>query len=139
MARRHKKTRSRYGLQVVTLCISTTLVLVLVGMVVLSVQTARNLSAYVKENLTVTVMLSDELSPAQAHGFCRSLYSKPYTLHVDYISKEQAKKAWQHVNEVAQVGCRSVGVLGFQPLCGYCGAEVEGRLREQRMAKVCLT
>ncbi len=110
MARRHKKTRSRYGLQVVTLCISTTLVLVLVGMVVLSVQTARNLSAYVKENLTVTVMLSDELSPAQAHGFCRSLYSKPYTLHVDYISKEQAKK-----EQTQAMGADPSEFLGFNP------------------------
>lgn len=110
MARRHKKTRSSYGMQVVTLCISTTLVLVLLGMVVLSVQTARNLSAYVKENLTVTVMLSDELSPAQAHGFCRTLYSKPYTLHVDYISKEQAKK-----EQTKAMGADPSEFLGFNP------------------------
>ena len=54
MGRKNKKARSPRGLQVVTLCISTMLVLVLLGMVVFSILTARNLSTYVKENLTVT-------------------------------------------------------------------------------------
>ena len=57
MGKKRKKARSRTGLQAVTLCISTTLVLILLGMMVFSVLTAHNLSAYVRENLTVTVML----------------------------------------------------------------------------------
>ena len=60
MAKKRKKTGSRYGLQVVTLCISTAMVLVLLGMVVLTVFTGRNLSSYVKENLTVTMILSPQ-------------------------------------------------------------------------------
>ena len=59
MAKKRKKARSRRGLQVVTLCISTTMVLMLLGMVVFFVLSARNLSAHMKENLTVTVMLKD--------------------------------------------------------------------------------
>ena len=39
MAKKRKKTRSRRGLQVVTLCISTAMVLVLLGLVVFSVLT----------------------------------------------------------------------------------------------------
>ena len=39
-------------MQVVTLCISTTMVLILLGLVVFCVLTAQNLSNYVKENLT---------------------------------------------------------------------------------------
>ena len=49
-------------MQAVTLCISTTMVLTLLGLVVLSVLTTRNLSNYVKENLTVTVMLGDSVT-----------------------------------------------------------------------------
>ena len=44
MAKRRKKTGSRHGLQAVTLCISTAMVLILLGLVVFSVLTARNLS-----------------------------------------------------------------------------------------------
>ena len=55
MGKRRKKTGSRHGLQVVTLCISTTMVLVLLGLLVFFVLSARNLSAYVRENLTVAV------------------------------------------------------------------------------------
>ena len=48
MGKSNKKTRNRQGLQVFTLCISTSMVLILLGMVVLTVFTAHNLSAYVK-------------------------------------------------------------------------------------------
>ena len=54
------------------------LVLILLGMVVFSVLTAHNLSAYVKENLTVTVMLGDNTTVNQAHLLCRDLYHRPY-------------------------------------------------------------
>ncbi|HRN15587.1 MAG TPA: cell division protein FtsX, partial [Xylanibacter oryzae] len=57
MTKKRNKTRNRHGMQVLTLCISTTLVLILLGLVVFSVLTTHNLSNYVKENLTVTVML----------------------------------------------------------------------------------
>ena len=79
-------------MQVVTLCISTTMVLILLGLVVLSVLTARHLSEYVKENLTVTVMLNDTVSVNDAHRLCRELYHRPYARNIDYISKEQALK-----------------------------------------------
>ena len=110
MGKKRKNTRSRYGLQAVTLCISTTLVLVLLGMVVFSVLTAQNLSAYVKENLTVTVMLSDDVSVNQAHKLCRDLYHRPYSHNIDYISKEQAKK-----EQSAAMGADPSEFLGFNP------------------------
>ena len=51
MGKKKKTTGSRHGLQVVTLCISTTMVLVLLGMVVFTILTAHNLSSYFRENL----------------------------------------------------------------------------------------
>ena len=90
MRKRKKKTGSRRGVQVVTLCISTAMVLVLLGLVVLSVQTSHNLSKWVKENLTVTVMLSDDVSANGAKLLCRDLYHRPYSKNIDYISREQA-------------------------------------------------
>ena len=92
MKKRKKKTGSRRGVQWVTLCISTAMVLVLLGIIVFSVQTSRNLSAWVKENLTVTVMLGDDVSVSEAKRLCRDLYHRPYARNIDYVSKEQALK-----------------------------------------------
>ena len=79
-------------MQMVTLCISTAMVLVLLGLIVFSVLTSRNLSAWVKENLTVTLMLKDEVSVNEAKLLCRDLYHRPYARNIDYISREQALK-----------------------------------------------
>jgi len=92
MKKRKKDAGNRRGVQLLTLCISTAMVLVLLGLVVFSVQTSRNLSQWVKENLTVTVMLSDDVSVNGAKLLCRDLYHRPYSRNIDYISKEQALK-----------------------------------------------
>ena len=92
MKRRKKYAGNRRGVQLVTLCISTAMVLVLLGLVVFSVQTSRNLSQWVKENLTVTVMLSDDVSVNGAKMLCRDLYHRPYSRNIDFISKDQALK-----------------------------------------------
>ena len=92
MKRRKKNAGSRRGVQLVTLCISTAMVLVLLGMVVFSVLTSRNLSQWVRENLTVTIMLSDDVSANGAQLLCRDLYHRPYSRNLDYISREQALK-----------------------------------------------
>lgn len=110
MARKRRNARKHNGLQVVTLCISTTLVLVLVGMVVLSVLMARNLSAYMKEHLTITVMLNDDVSENQAKQLCKTLYHRPYAYQIDYISKEQAKK-----EQTVAMGADPSEFLGFNP------------------------
>ena len=92
MKRRKRNAGSRRGMQMVTLCISTAMVLVLLGLIVFSVLTSRNLSAWVKENLTVTLMLKDEVSVNEAKLLCRDLYHRPYARNIDYISREQALK-----------------------------------------------
>jgi len=110
MSKNKRKARSRRGLQVVTLCISTTMVLVLLGMVVFFVLSAHNLSAHMKENLTVTVMLKDSVSLNDARHFCRDLYHRPYSHNIDYISKEQAKR-----EQVKELGSDPSEFLGFNP------------------------
>ena len=97
-------------MQAVTLCISTTMVLVLLGMVVFFVLSARHLSAHMKENLTVTVMLKDSVTVNDAHLLCRDLYHRPYSHNIDYISKEQAQK-----EQIKELGSDPTEFLGFNP------------------------
>jgi len=77
-------------MQRITLCISTTMVLVLLGLMVLSSLTARQLSHYVKENLVVTVILADSTTDNDAKRLSKQLWHKPYSRSVDYVSPEQA-------------------------------------------------
>lgn len=92
MGKRKKKTNRLRGMQGLTLCISTTMVLVLLGLVVFSVLSAHVLSNYVKENLTVTVMLNDTIAAADARQYSEALSRRVYTHHVSYVSKEDALK-----------------------------------------------
>lgn len=90
MGKRRKKTSRLSGLQAVTLCISTALVLILLGLVVFSTLTGRNLSSYVKENLVVTMMLEREMSDTEAQTICKGLGNRPYIKQVNFISKKSA-------------------------------------------------
>lgn len=85
------KNGNRAGrLQSVTLCISTAMVLILLGLVVFSTLLGRNLSSYVRENLLVTMMLEQDMTDNEALTMCGALRQKPYIKHVHFISKGEA-------------------------------------------------
>ena len=92
MSKRKQKRRERRGLQVMTLCISTAMVLVLLGLVVLSVLAAHNLSSFFREHLVVTVTLDDEMNETEAAQFCKRIERMPAVNELTYVSKEQALK-----------------------------------------------
>ncbi|MDO5446283.1 MAG: permease-like cell division protein FtsX [Prevotellaceae bacterium] len=98
------------GMQIATLCISTTMVLVLLGMIAFFVIIARNVSNSVKENLTVTLMLSDSTTVNDGHELTRVLYHRPYTHFVDYIGKEEILK-----DESKQMGINPKEFLDENP------------------------
>ena len=106
-------------MQMVTLCISTSMVLVLLGLVVFSVLTSRNLSHWVRENLMVTVMLNDKVTVKDAKLLCNDLYQRPYARNIDYISREQALK-----EQTAAMGSDPSEFLGTNPF----SATIELRL-----------
>ncbi len=110
MKKRQEKAGRRQGVQLVTLCISTSMVLILLGLVVFSVLTSRNLSEWVKENLTVTVVLNDNVTAGDAKQFSQVLSHRTFTKAVVYISREQALK-----EQTAAMGSDPSEFLGMNP------------------------
>lgn len=84
------KNRSFGRMQWFTSCISTTLVLLLLGLVVLFGLSTRKMSESVRENLTVTLLLDDDLTTEEADTFAMRLYLRPYVRSTTFISREQA-------------------------------------------------
>jgi len=85
-----KKQKVRGSVNVVTSCISTTLVLVLLGTVVFFVTLASHFSSSLRENFTVSLLLDDDLSQAQTYNLQTKLKTMPCARLVTYISKERA-------------------------------------------------
>ena len=88
-----KKNHRVFGhMQWLTSCISTTLVLLLLGLVVLFGFSAHKMSESVRENLTITLLLDDDVDTEQADTLSMRLDMKPYVRSTTIISKEQALK-----------------------------------------------
>lgn len=105
-----KRADSFFNMQFITSSISTTLVLLLLGMVVFFVLSANNLSNYVRENIGFTVLVSDDMKEPEALKFQRQLNEKAYVKESAYISKEQALK-----EQTEAMGTDPAEFLGYNP------------------------
>lgn len=79
-------------MQWLTSCISTTLVLLLLGLVVLFGLSAHELSRNVRENFTVTLLLDDDLDLDDARAFQARIEQQPYARATTLITAEEALK-----------------------------------------------
>lgn len=86
------KSGSIFDMQFITSSISTTLVLLLLGLVVFFVLTAHNLSVYVRENISFSVLISDDMKEADILKLQKKLNQEPFVKQSEYISKKQALK-----------------------------------------------
>jgi cell division transport system permease protein len=109
-------------MQFITSSISTTLVLLLLGMVVFFVLSANNLSTYVRENIGISVLVSDDMKEPEALKFQKSLNEKSYVKESVYISKEQALK-----EQTEAMGTDPAEFLGYNPFT----ASIEIKLNAQ--------
>ena len=76
--KRRKKNKMHWNVQTITSTISTSLVLILIGLVILLSLTARVVADSVKENLTVTIVLNDDVQTTQAKQLQDSLCNLRY-------------------------------------------------------------
>ena len=105
-----KRPNSFFNMQFITSSISTTLVLLLLGMVVFFVLSTNNLSTYVRENIGITVLVSDDMKEPEALNFQKVLNEKTYVKESVYISKEQALK-----EQTEAMGTDPAEFLGYNP------------------------
>lgn len=105
-----KRRNTFLSTQFITATISTTLVLVLLGVIVLFVLTAHNLSNFVKENINISVLISDEMDDQQIKQMGEMLKTAPYSKSVEYISKEQALQ-----EEITAQGIDPTEFIGMNP------------------------
>lgn len=101
---------SGFDMQFVTSAISTTLVLLLLGLVVFFVLGAHNLSVYVKENISFSVLISDDMKESDILKLQKKLNKEPYVKETEYISKKQALR-----EQTEAMGTDPQEFLGYNP------------------------
>jgi cell division transport system permease protein len=74
------------------------------------VLTADNLSTYVRENISFSVLLSDDMKEADALRFRKTLVDEAFVKEAVYISKEQALK-----EQTEAMGTNPAEFLGYNP------------------------
>lgn len=87
-----QKKKRKIDLLFITACISTSLVLLLIGIVALLLLTANDLSRHLKQEMTVEVILKESITDAQLSTLRRSIETSPYCAVCSYISKDDALK-----------------------------------------------
>ena len=95
----------------ISVVISLSLVLFVVGLLGLVVINTHKLSDYIKENIGFTVMLNDDIAEIESIKFQKELSTATFAKSVTYITKEQATEELK-----SELGEDFVGFLGYSPL-----------------------
>ncbi len=101
------KLRSSY----LTLVVSVSLVLFLLGVLGLVLINAKELSDYFRESLSFSVMLNDEAKEADIRMLQKDLDGKLYVKSTEYVSKEEAAAKMKE-----ELGEDFINFLGDNPL-----------------------
>ena len=105
-----QKKKRLIDIQFVTACISTSLVLLLLGFVVLVVLSAKSLSTHVRENLELSLLLNDNLTEKEVERIVNYVNAQEYTKETHYISKEAIL-----ADQTASMGLDPTEFLGYNP------------------------
>lgn len=106
-----KKGKYRVGNVHLTSTISMSLVLFLIGLVSLLLFVARDLGTQIRENISLSVVLNENVPAANITRIHQYLEKSKYVKTVDFISKEEALK--EHIQTM---GDDPVKYLGYNPL-----------------------
>ncbi len=106
-----KTTSLRLTYSYITTVISITFVLFLLGIVGLLTINAKKISDYVKENISISIILKDNVKEADIIYIQKKLDASPYVKSTSFVSKEKAAKELKK-----ELGEDFVKFLGYNPL-----------------------
>lgn len=94
-----------------TSTVSISLVLFLIGIMLVLGFLAKDLSLYVKENISLSIIVDDDMTLPDVKMFQKHLETSPWVKSVQYINKETALK-----DLVKDLGDNPEDLLGYNPL-----------------------
>ena len=103
-------SKHRIKIQTLSVYTSTTLVLVLLGVMCALLLSARSLSDYIKRNMTMSVVVSSKLTEAEVLNFRSLLDKRPYVAASKYVSSAQILE-----EQKKELGADPVEFLGYNP------------------------
>jgi cell division transport system permease protein len=103
--------RRRITASYFTSIVSITLVLFLLGLAGILILNAQKLSAYVKENIGISVFLKDAIREVDIFSLQKILDTKKYVKETRYITREEAAEEMKN-----ELGEDFVKFLGYNPL-----------------------
>ena len=110
MAKKDKINRLTLINAKITSVVSVTLVLLLLGLTVLTFFVGKGITAYVKENMSFSVMLSEDVTDLQITDLGKRLDAMTFVKSSLFISKEQAKEQL-----IEDLGEDPEELLGYNP------------------------
>ncbi len=122
----------------ITSIISIMLVLFMLGLLGLIILHGKKLSEYVRENISVSVMLKDSAEDELVLNYMKRLEKTSYVKHAEFITREQAAKELSN-----ELGEDFVQFLGYNPLpasidlqlrSGYANTDSIARIEKQLLS-----
>jgi len=122
----------------ITSIISIMLVLFMLGLLGLIILHGKKLSEYVRENISVSVMLKDNAEDELVLNYMKRLEKTSYVKHAEFITREQAAKELSN-----ELGEDFVQFLGYNPLpasidlqlrSGYANTDSITRIEKQLLS-----
>jgi len=122
----------------ITSIISIMLVLFMLGLLGMIILHGKKLSDYVRENISISVMLKDNLSDDLIQDYMNRLQRTKYVKQAEFITREQAAKELSN-----ELGEDFVQFLGYNPLpasidlqlkAGYANTDSITRIEKQLLS-----
>jgi len=109
--REEKYNKRRLKTSYVTTVVSISLVLFMLGMLGLIILHAKRLSDHVKENISLSIIMNEDVKEAKIIEFQKRLDITDYTKTTEYITKEKAAEEL-----TSDLGEDFIEFLGYNPL-----------------------
>lgn len=108
--RKQTKHKKVLNIQTTTVCMSTMLVLLVLGAMLFFVFLAQGLSQSVREKLSFSIVLKENIGENEAMLLQKSMQKKPFVSQCVYVSKEQILK-----EQTEELGTNPSEFLGYNP------------------------